>query len=159
MRYEDFSSVPTLRARISLRQKQREDIDTEISKTFIEFLMNNGEFIHRQASSVGGTATIYTVPEDRVIFVFAVALSLLNTATSTGGFGSLTFPDISSGGAISLLLGTTSQQIISETLSFNPMIRLEAGQRVQVITGIANLQVSGNIMGYEIDKRLVATRI
>jgi len=157
LKYEDFSSVPNLKSRLSLRQRQRDDKFTNIPQQQINWLfVEEGVFRADEDSAVNTTSTMFTVPADRVFYLIGIMLGHLNTGTPTSASVRLRVagnfvlnydvPDVQN-----------DQKVTSMSLAIP--IKMTAGQTILLISDDTETRALGTFIGYEIDERLVQERL
>jgi len=157
LKFEDFSSVPTLKSRLSLRQRQRDDKFTNIPTQQISWLfVEEGIFRANEGGATNTTTTMFTVPADRVFYLIGMMLGHLNIGTPTsasvryrvaGNFVlNYDVPDVQN-----------DQKVTSMNLAIP--IKMTAGQTIQIISDDAATRALGTFIGYEIDQRLVQERL
>lgn len=115
--------------------------------TFNEWLVDNGTFRGNSISAVNGTATVTTVPANKIIYVTLLNLSIHSVAATTTTCSLVVNGLTVIRGESSSIAGTTVFSTVAPTI---PM-KIIAGQTIQVISGATNISAAGSYSGYMVD--------
>ena len=115
--------------------------------SFNEWLVDNGTFRGNSISAVNGTATVTTVPANKIIYVTLLNLSIHSVAATTTTCSLVVNGLTVIRGESSSIVGTTVFSTVAPTI---PM-KITAGQTIQVISGATNISATGSYSGYMVD--------
>lgn len=150
LKFDRFSSIPNLKSKISSRRQQKE----KHTPTFTEWGILNGERIIRNSTSAG-TNTLYEVPVGRVLFITAVHCCIGNDSQPNAR-GLISIGDTSASGVGETMLNVTTQKAgdsANESITFNHLVKVEAGEIVQAKEVSSNASSIGFI-GFELPRSL-----
>lgn len=108
----------------------------------------------REGACLNATsATVYTTPSDKDFYLVGGQLSLLKDSTATSVLTSLSVVPDSTGtaqGCILLAGQTLTAQTLSESVVFNPPLKLKRNSNLAIAnsTAVANVHARGSIWGY-----------
>lgn len=156
LRLSQFSSTPNFFSRIRLRQRQRELIKTKIPLSKFEFIVDMGLRVIRVGGATNATFTLYTVPEDKEFYVIALQLYWKGLAANVPETVQL---DVGGDTAIEMSSTDLDNDHDAIVMSFPVPIKMAVGETVQVISDGVNITAIANVVGYEIDEKLINSRI
>jgi len=162
LRFEDFSSVPTLNDRLSLRQRQRDDDRTQRAQDIvsfaqdrIDFIRENGTLINTSGVATGNTtAILHTVSANSIFYLLVATFGGDNNNASADVVawfqikGVDTFPLMIDGDTVD-----------NSQITFSNPIKILAGETVGIRSANSQLLVRGGIVGYEILEADVEERL
>jgi hypothetical protein len=99
------------------------------------------------------SATLLTTPTDRDIFIYNAQISLIKDVTSTSTLSTLR---CTSGGTTLIILAsaglTLTAQTDSQTISFNPPLKVDRGTNIAITnsSATANISTTASVIYYEV---------
>jgi len=157
IKFQRFSSIPTLSKRVSQKTKQLEDVDTRIPKTFIEFIQEKGTRIVRNTFVGGASAALFTVPTDKLFYLISIGCGYTNLINAANKQASLE-AETSIGTETLAIVRSAKLDAFGIVLNLVPALRFVAGDVFNIVSDTANFIAVGNIIGFEIDRKFVEQR-
>lgn len=150
LKLKRFSSIPDFISKIKSRRRQKETY----TPSFSEWGILNGTRIVRNFTGIG-TNNLYTVPQGRILFITAVHCGIANDVAPNAR-GIISIGDTSASGVGETLLNVTTTDVAdsaNESITFNHLVKVEAGEIVQA-KEISSNSSSIGFIGFELPRSL-----